>query len=251
VEDRKQDELAYYDQLYSSGQYNSDPSLRESVLRESEETFLKALRSSAAGKRVLEIGCGTASHSMEAARGGAHVVASDISMVALKCASAACSAGNNPPVFLRADAEALPFRDESFDVVLEHEALSSVDPIRVIPELARVLAPGGIVIGLEAYGHNPLMNLNRRLNVLRGRRTKWAASHIVQKKHLELARRCFAEVEVRYFHFLSPFSAPLRRLLPRSLYQRFLRWAEGVDRRLLSLPWLQSAAFKVFFIMRK
>ena len=43
-----------------------------------------------------------------------------------------------------ASAEAVPFAEESFDVVFcDHGAMSFCDPYRTVPEVARLLRPGG------------------------------------------------------------------------------------------------------------
>jgi ubiquinone/menaquinone biosynthesis C-methylase UbiE len=53
------------------------------------------------------------------------------------------SAGLRLPL-VRADAEELPFADASFDLVFcDHGATSFTDPHLVVPEVARVLRPGG------------------------------------------------------------------------------------------------------------
>lgn len=55
------------------------------------------------------------------------------------------SVGFDPcPVFQKAAAEALPFRDESFDgVISTYGVIFSSDPSRAVAEMARVLRPGG------------------------------------------------------------------------------------------------------------
>ncbi|WP_148572842.1 class I SAM-dependent methyltransferase [Nocardioides caldifontis] len=50
-----------------------------------------------------------------------------------------------------ADAHALPFEDGSFDVVHAHQTLQHVaDPVRVLRELRRVCAPGGVVAARDS-----------------------------------------------------------------------------------------------------
>jgi SAM-dependent methyltransferase len=46
---------------------------------------------------------------------------------------------------VNADAERTPFADASFDVVFcDHGAMTFADPSRTVPEVARVLRPGGL-----------------------------------------------------------------------------------------------------------
>jgi SAM-dependent methyltransferase len=97
------------------------------------------------GRRVLEVGCGAASCSRWLTRQGAFAVGIDLSTGMLSEArSASQRTGTTPPLTL-ADAEALPFSDNSFDLACS--AFGAVpfvaDSARVMREVARVLRPGG------------------------------------------------------------------------------------------------------------
>jgi SAM-dependent methyltransferase len=91
-----------------------------------------------AGRRVLEVGCGAAQCARWLAARGAEVAAFDVSRAQLRLA------GDGVPLVC-ADAEAIPFRDASFDVAFSaFGALPFVaDSARVMREVARVLRPGG------------------------------------------------------------------------------------------------------------
>jgi SAM-dependent methyltransferase len=99
-----------------------------------------------AGRDVLELGCGGGQWSVALARRGARPVGLDIAERQLDHARAnVAAAGVNLPL-VAGDAEALPFGDASFDVVMsDHGALSFADPSRALPEVARVLRPGGLL----------------------------------------------------------------------------------------------------------
>ena len=94
---------------------------------------------------VLDVGCGNGLYIGELyARGHAGtVIGMDLSPGMIDAAHARVS--RTP--FLRADAEALPFPDESFDVVLAMHMLYHVsDRARGIAELRRVLRDGGTLL---------------------------------------------------------------------------------------------------------
>jgi SAM-dependent methyltransferase len=98
-----------------------------------------------AGRRVLEVGAGAAQCSRWLATRGAHVVATDVSAGMLRGgAPLDAQAGVRVPV-VQADARALPFADQSFDVAFtSFGAIPFVpDAARVHAEAARVLRPGG------------------------------------------------------------------------------------------------------------
>jgi len=93
------------------------------------------------GKVVLELGCGGGQWSMFLAEAGARPVGLDLSEQQL---SAARRLMRTPYPLVHADGEQLPFSDASFDVVLsDHGAMIWADPYATVPEVARVLRPGG------------------------------------------------------------------------------------------------------------
>lgn len=90
------------------------------------------------GKRILEVGCGSAPCSRWLAANGAFPVGLDLSMGMLRRAASAVP-------LVQAGAEALPFADESFDLACSaFGAIPFVaDSALVMAEVARVLRPGG------------------------------------------------------------------------------------------------------------
>lgn len=99
-----------------------------------------------AGKRVLEIGSGAGAHSCLFKRRGADVTAVDLTPArALSTARKLILArGPGPARSYQADAENLPFRDETFDVLYANGVLHhSEDTARCVAEVRRVLKPGG------------------------------------------------------------------------------------------------------------
>ncbi|MCD6406180.1 MAG: class I SAM-dependent methyltransferase [Planctomycetes bacterium] len=99
-----------------------------------------------AGRRLLEVGCGTGHWSEFFARRGFDVTGIDISPEMI---SVADGKGISAARFYVSDAVALEFDDGSFDAAVAVTVLGFVeDPQRVLAEMARVVRPGGeIVIG--------------------------------------------------------------------------------------------------------
>jgi SAM-dependent methyltransferase len=97
------------------------------------------------GRDVLEVGCGAAMCARWLARRGARPIAFDVSAGMLRHArDGAQRAGIEVPL-VQADAQYLPFRDDSFDTAFTaFGAVAFVaDSARVMREVARVLRPGG------------------------------------------------------------------------------------------------------------
>ncbi|HLL55777.1 MAG TPA: class I SAM-dependent methyltransferase [Myxococcaceae bacterium] len=108
---------------------------------------------SGARGRVLEVGCGTG-RNLPLYPEGTRVIGVDVSPDVLRAARARA-----PTVpLVRASAEALPFRDGSFDVAVSGLVFCSVpDPARGLAEVRRVLVPGGTLRMLEhVRSLNPL-----------------------------------------------------------------------------------------------
>ena len=110
-------------------------------LREAEAGLLGELT----GRRVLEIGCGSAPCSRWLATQGARVVGLDLSTVMLRHAALAGRQTGLTVPLVQADAGCLPFAEGSFDLACS--AFGAVpfvtDSAAVMREVARVLRPGG------------------------------------------------------------------------------------------------------------
>jgi SAM-dependent methyltransferase len=111
------------------------------LLREEEAHLLGDV----AGRTILEVGCGAAMCSRWLAGQGASPVAFDVSSGMLRHARAAAARTGIDVPLVQADAQHLPFRDDSFDLVFtSFGAVAFVaDSARVMREAARVLRPGG------------------------------------------------------------------------------------------------------------
>ncbi len=100
-----------------------------------------------AGRDVLEYGCGAAQWSIALAARGARVTGLDNSVRQLEHARAAAAAAGVDVAFVHAPGEATPFPGRHFDIVFcDHGAMSFAAPEETIPEVARILRPGGIFV---------------------------------------------------------------------------------------------------------
>lgn len=98
----------------------------------------------AAGRRVLDAGCGVGYGTAMLARAGAtEVIGVDVSP---EVVSAAAASAPERAAFQEADLRALPFDDARFDLVVCFEVIEHLlEQDAVIAELARVLAPAGVL----------------------------------------------------------------------------------------------------------
>ena len=97
-----------------------------------------------AGERVLDVAAGNGNASLAAARRGADVTAADYVTSLLDRAQARAAGEGLTIDTQRADAEALPFPDGSFDVVLStFGVMFAPNQEQAAAELVRVCRPGG------------------------------------------------------------------------------------------------------------
>lgn len=114
--------------------------------RYSLEPYIKdfAKFSVANNLRVLEIGVGMGADYLEWMKAGARVTGIDLSADSIALARQRCEAEGYTPDLRLADAEALPFAENVFDIVYSYGVLHhSPDTHKCVREVLRVLKPGG------------------------------------------------------------------------------------------------------------
>ncbi|CAD5108441.1 class I SAM-dependent methyltransferase [Zestomonas carbonaria] len=95
-------------------------------------------------ERVLDVAAGNGNATLAAARRGCRVTSTDYVAALLERAEERTRAEHLPVIFQVADAEELPFADESFDAVLStFGVMFAPDQAQAAAELARVCRPGG------------------------------------------------------------------------------------------------------------
>jgi len=158
-------EIAHHDAIAPRAEtvWNwASPSGRRRAARRAS-FFVEQLRA-APGLRALEIGCGSGVFLERALTSGARVVAVDLSLTLLArvCAKLG-QATSGGPQLLCADAERLPFKDASFDVVYGSSILHHLDLSVALRSVHRVLRPGGQLVFAEPNLLNPHVALQFRV----------------------------------------------------------------------------------------
>lgn len=123
------------------------------------------------GKRLLEIGCGLGTDLLQFARGGALVTGVDLTPASIDLVRKRFALEGVPGNAQVADAEHLPFPDNSFDVVYSFGVLHHTpNTQKAIDEVHRVLKPGGRIIimlyhknSVHVYLGAPLYRLAHRI----------------------------------------------------------------------------------------
>jgi len=106
------------------------------------------------GERVLDVGCGPGWLVRNFARGGARIVGVDLTDKAVRLTGESLRIYGLRAELGVADAEKLPFRDESFDFATSNGVLHHTpDTRRGFAEILRVLKPGGRAMISVYYRH--------------------------------------------------------------------------------------------------
>ncbi len=119
------------------------------------------------GERVLDLGSGAGTDSLVAARmvgPKGRVTGIDMTPEMLaKARRSAAEMGAENVEFVESEAEALPFADASFDVVISNGVIDLIpDKDAVFSELHRVLAPGGRIQVADVTIQEPVSEEGRR-----------------------------------------------------------------------------------------
>lgn len=120
------------------------------------------------GKRILEVACGRGGFVRLLASQGAIVVGADFSPVALKIAARRLANGtaDSSAALSQANAQQLPFADNSFDAVISCETIEHLaEPAVAVRELARVCKPSGFLY-LTTPNYFNFMGIYHIYNVL-------------------------------------------------------------------------------------
>jgi SAM-dependent methyltransferase len=173
-------------------------------------------------RTVLEYGCGEGESALELADHGAIVTGIDISSRRIEDARE-LAAGRQNVAFDVMNAEDLSFDDESFDLICGMSILHHLNLDVALAEIARTLKPGGEALFLEPLGHNPFVNLYRRLTP----EFRTPDEHPLLMSDFELGRRYFDRVDIEFFHLTSLFAVAFRRF---SFFPRVLTTLDRLDR---------------------
>ena len=141
---------------------------RRRILARVLERALSQAGLSPAGLEMLDVGCGTGGTTAFLGRG--HRVTG----CELQAEAATCCRRRGLESVVRGSAEALPFRDATFDVVLCLDVLEHhEDDLAVARELRRVLRPGGVLLATVPcfpflWGPHDVLSRHHRRYVLSG-----------------------------------------------------------------------------------
>ena len=237
---RQQREASFFDQHFADNTRAHRVGKFYTVATAANRHFRAQIDENCTGQRILEYGCGDGKHALALAHYGAEVVGIDISVEAIRQANAQAHADGleDKLTFEVMNAEALKFPNEYFDIVCGSSILHHLNLDGACRELVRVLKPEGRAVFREPLGHNPLINLYRKLTP----KIRTEDEHPLLVHDLETLSGYFNEVHIHYYTLCTLIAVPFRALPGFKGLLAFLEW---FDNFLLRLPFIKSLAWQV------
>lgn len=207
------------------------------------------------GLKILDLGAGDGWNTMRMLEKGAYVYAVDISSESIQHINhkAAAYTEQNMYYGFVMDASKMIFDNNTFDIVVGHGILHHIlNYEELIPEILRVLKPGGRAFFNEPLGINPFINLYRILTP----KSRTVDERPLSYKDILLIKKIAPSLKCHFYEFLTLLSKPF--ILMKQY--RFANKIEAVflktDRRLLStkrksVTFLQKMAWFVVLEFQK
>lgn len=153
---------------------------------------------------VLEIGCGTGYFTVDIMKTGAEVTAIDISPELLSLARKGLP--DSRVRFIVEDAHNLSFPDNHFDRIIGSSVLHHLDVQRALPEIYRILKPGGMIAFTEPNMANPQIALQKNIPWLKRKLGDSPDETAFFRWRIQrsLKKTGFSQVHVQPFDFLHP-----------------------------------------------
>jgi SAM-dependent methyltransferase len=249
--DYKNQEALHYDKKALKKALNKKVSVFDKTLFKANEkyfTIIQSLLSNNNNLVILDYGCGTGEKHLHLCSDNVKLIGIDISEKSIEFAKNLSSEKKYNAEFYVDDCEKTRFDNNTFDIILDFGTFSSLNLQSAVNEIVRILKPNGYLIAFETYGHNPLFNLKRKFNVLFGKRTSWAGSHIIKKKDYEFISSFFEKTEIYYFGLFTSLFVPLIILMPNKISNKFLTLLNKFDQILFRYNFFKKLSFKTIAV---
>ncbi|MAT98205.1 MAG: hypothetical protein CL608_13755 [Anaerolineaceae bacterium] len=185
------------------------------------------------GELVLDMGCGEGKHTIDLARNNLTVVSVDLSHTQLLLAKemAAQLLPDAEILFVQANAEELPFAQNSFRIIFGKAIIHHLDEKLSIAEVKRLLKPQGRATFSEPLAHHPLIWLGRKLTP----KLRTQDEHPLTIQEMSRFGQAFGTKEVDTFFLFAPL-AYVVRALPRGemAFQKLHRFLAKVDKQIFN-----------------
>ena len=229
-----------------------------------ENRYILSLLGDLGGKRVLDLGCGLGEASVYFATKGALVTACDLSLGMLDITSQVAACHGVSVTLHRGAADRTGLAESSFDIVYSANLLHHVDAAAALDEIHRVLATGGIFVTWDPLGHNPIIDVYRRMaksvRTLGEQPLRMGDLELFQSRFRDVRWRCFwlltQAIFIRFYLWEKTHPSKERYwkkiLTDAERISKFYQRLESLDHRILNaFPWLGRYCWNILVWGRK
>lgn len=186
------------------------------------------------GKRLLEYGCGNGIESKLWIELGSNLTGIDISEEGINKAKTNMNKNEFEADYYVMNAEETSFGESNFDLVVGSAILHHLDIEKSYKEIARILKPDGHIVFLEPLGHNPLLNLFRKITP----KLRTEDEHPLLIDDLKLLDKYFYKNTIEYFTLFTFLAIPFLKLRN---FEKILYKLKKIDDYIFNkLPFLQK-----------
>jgi ubiquinone/menaquinone biosynthesis C-methylase UbiE len=202
--------------------------------------YREKIRNECRDKKLLELGCGKGNFASEIATYDACVTGIDISAVAIMKAKESSVEKNvqDHTTFIVMNAEKLEFDDNYFDKIYGTAILHHLNLTKTIPELARVIKKDATAIFIEPFGHNPLINLYRKMTP----KYRTMDEHPLLMNDIKRFEAYFEIVKVQHFFLAALIAVPFRNF---KIFLNIKKLFEKIDDFLFLIPFIRRFSWYV------
>jgi ubiquinone/menaquinone biosynthesis C-methylase UbiE len=254
--ERKKKEIEFHDAdraaLAALGQENREQSAANrkwyAVTRGVSSYMDQWILEQARDRVFLDYACGEGRAATLASQVAQLSIGIDISPTSIELArhNAELNGAGDRVIFMQGDCEKTGLPDACVDAVLCSGMLHHLDLSYAMPELRRILTPGGRILAMEALNYNPLIKLYRQSTP--HLRTKFEKEHILSLKDVTFMRRFFEVENIRYWNLATLFAVPFRHT---PAFSPLLSSLEGVDAVLGKIPGIAQMSWMFSFELVK
>jgi len=205
------------------------------------------LECSQRGGNLLEYGCAMGSEqSGDWMDAGCRITGIDISPEAIQRANDAIKGSQYDGLaeYYVMNAEEMTFGDNRFDLIVGSGIIHHLDLNKSFSEIARVMTDNGCAVFNEPMGHNPIINLYRKLTPA----MRTDDEHPLLVSDIELMKKYFNVVDVRYFNLFTLMAVPFRKT---PFFKQVLSGLKALDNVLFKIPFFRKYAWNVVLHLEK
>lgn len=195
------------------------------------QTYYNIISKNCKNKKLLEYGCGTGDNMEKFQNFGASTTGIDISDEGIKKAIKKINGD-----FYVMDAENTQFEKNTFDIIVGTGIIHHLDLKSIYSETSRILNENGHAVFIEPLGHNPIINLYRKLTP----NIRTVDEHPLVRKDLRLLKKYFSNVKIQYFSLFTLLAVPFRNSI---IFNPLFTILHLMDKVILKIPLIREWAW--------